>query len=283
MRACAQRANEVQRRVVARAKPFYFARGDFQTGFLDAHAETLFFRAFHPLFHRARLRWGELQRGAQRQQSSRQFSDDLLQHLFLDFQVILGGEALRGRQVIACLRFMRVGDGGSAHFEVTFGLRQLFRDGGELGGDEGQTVLRCQDVKIGLRYAHNQIEVGLRKSGFRLCDLIASLFVCHIARPVEQRLGEGDAVAVGVALSVRVWQGVTERNLEVVHLRRHGGADSGQYCRPSLRQALQPGIAGCARRCIGRIVAQRVAVNLQQVGCMRRTGQGRCDKPGGAK
>ncbi len=89
----------------------------------------------------------------------------LIQRQFLDAQVIVGGDFLGRAEVKTGLRLAGVGDGGGAHFKIAFGGGQLLSHGRLLRLDEVQTVLRAQDVEVGLADANNQVLVG----GQELC------------------------------------------------------------------------------------------------------------------
>ena len=158
---------------MAGAAAFDLARGDLQRGFLYANREALAFGARYPLFHRIGLGRAELGRRSERGEPVGKFADDLLQRALLDLEVALRRDFLAGGKVEACLRLVRVGDGGGAHLEIAFGLRQLLGNGGLLRLDERQAVLRGEYVEISLGYAHDQVLRHLSEGGFGLCHFIA--------------------------------------------------------------------------------------------------------------
>ena len=79
---------------------------------------------------------------------------------------------LRDHKVVRRLRFMRIGDGLGADFEVALGRRQLFGGRRLLRTGRFQVVLRAQHVEISLRHAGDQ--VLLRLGEYKLQALVAN-------------------------------------------------------------------------------------------------------------
>ena len=116
------------------------------------------------------------------------FADEFFQRAQTDGEAVLLGDFLRHCEVVARLRFMGVGDGGGADFEVALGGRQLFGDGRFLRIDEGDVVLRLQHVEIGLCDAQDQVLCRYLQLHLGDLDLLLGLLVLHQILFTEQRL-----------------------------------------------------------------------------------------------
>jgi hypothetical protein len=71
----------------------------------------------------------------------------------LDLQIIQRGDLLCLCEIETCLCFVRIGNGGGTHFEITLGGCELLGNCGFLCLDEGDRVLRSQYLEVSLRNA----------------------------------------------------------------------------------------------------------------------------------
>ena len=126
----------------------------------------------------------------------------MLQGAALDFKVVRGRQFLRHDQVVAGLRFVGIGDGGRADFEIALGLFELLGNRGFLRCRQLHAVLCNQDVEIGLRAAQDQILLGDFILRFADGHLQFGLVVQRPVLFAEQRLDQAHTVAVAVVLHV---------------------------------------------------------------------------------
>src|SRR6266850_8022513 len=171
---------------------------DFQRGFLCAHRIALVRGSGSPVFHRVRLRRVEFDARLQWLEPLWKLPHDLLQSTLLDFQITLSRDFLRCPEVETRLSFVSIGDRCGADLEIALGLGELLGDRHLLPLDERKTVLRGENVEIGLRDAHYQIlrrlaesSFGLRcfESGFLIhLDILPIVFFLMIRRPPRSTL-----------------------------------------------------------------------------------------------
>src|SRR5712691_12998608 len=159
------------------ANAFDLTYGDFERGLLGAHRIALGRGSSGPVFHRVRLGRVELDVRLQRLEPLWKLADDLLQRALLDFDIALSCDFLGGREVEAGLRFVSIGDRCGADLKIALGLRELLRDRHLLPPDKGETVLRGEDVEIGLCDADYQVLRRLAKGGFSLYRLESRLLI----------------------------------------------------------------------------------------------------------
>jgi len=133
----------------------HFLFGQLLGGLRDGHLQIALLCFLYPFFHAGLLLRLQPERLTQRAQFARHGIGQLLQRALADFQVALRDNFLGTHQVVARLRFVRVGDGGGAHFEITLGLLQLLCNGGLLRPCKLYAILCYQHVEIGLRHAHD--------------------------------------------------------------------------------------------------------------------------------
>jgi hypothetical protein len=213
-----------------------------------------------PLIDPGRLRRLQRNAGFESGQIARRAADDLLQRCALDFQIAQGRIFLRDCQVEARLRFMGVGNGGGADFEVLLGRFQLFGDRSLLGLHEADRVLRRQHVEIRLRHAQHQILLGLGKLRFAQSDRELALLVLLPVGPAKQRLRQRQRIAVAAA-SAYIFNLGTAVTAGQAHHRQQAGARLWQF----LLSGAQRGTG--AR--ILRIVDQCLLISFQQIHRLR--------------
>ena len=162
---------------------------------------------------------------------------------------------------------MSIGDRCGADLEIALGLGELLGDRHLLPLDERKTVLRGENVEIGLRDPHYQVLRRLAESSFGL-RCFESGFLVHLdILPIEDGLCQRDGVAVGVALPYGGLRGTAKGKVDVVPLRERGRVHRRQNLRQTLWEVFQAGVARRARRSVGGIVRERVAVDLQEIRC----------------
>jgi hypothetical protein len=161
-------------------------------------------------------------------------------------------------------------------------LFELFGDGALLSLGKLHAVLRDQYVEVGLRHAHDQILFRSLELRLGLRDLQFSLSVSHPILLAEQRLSQGDAIAIAVELGRTIGEGkstdigdkesTTILNPVVVvgavGVQIHAGQQQGT----PLRQLLLSGALGCPRRCENRILRLRRMIDFEQVRRFRKGG-----------
>ena len=187
----------VDGRVVARALPFDFARGDLEHRLVAADDEVVEARRVRPLVHDVRHRRGHGDR-LKRRQLVRDLADDLLQRAHRDLERVLARDLLGDREVVARLRLVRVGDGRGPDLEVALRLRELLGDRDLVGADEVEVVLRGEHLEVGLRHAHDEVLRRLPELGLGLQHLELRLLVLDDVLPAEERLREVNGVTVAV-------------------------------------------------------------------------------------
>lgn len=199
-------------------------------------------------------------------------ADDHAQHVALDLEIVLARQFLRADQIETRLRFMGIGDRRSTDLEIPLRLLQLLRDGLLAGAHRRQILLRVQHVEIRLRDAQDQILRGLRENRLGLRDLPFGLPILDDVLPAEQRLGQADVVRMRVVVLFQrrlAVDGTGSRSTPSPPSRRSPAAG-----RPSLRQFSRPA-STVARAAAYRIVGERLAIHLQQIGGYRLDGEGR--------
>ena len=115
-------------------------------------------------------------------------ADLLVEQALLDGQVVLGRDFLGNHQVKACLRFAGVGDGGSAHFKIALGRRQLLSHGCFLGAHKGQAVTGGKHVEVGGAHAHHQVLPRGAQAGFGNGHTALGLRYHYLVKAVVQGL-----------------------------------------------------------------------------------------------
>jgi len=102
-----------------------------------------------------------------------------------DFKIAFGGDFLGLRQVVARLRFVRVGNGRRADLEILLGRFELLGDGRLVGAHGRQVLDGVDDVEISLRDTQDQILPGLHEVRLGLRDLHFRLVVGNPVLPAE--------------------------------------------------------------------------------------------------
>ena len=224
------------------------------------------------MLHARRLRRQERRVGAQPGQLAEFPADDHAQRVALDLEIVLARQFLRADQIETRLRFMGIGDRRSTDLEIPLRLLQLLRDGLLAGAHRRQILLRVQHVEIRLRDTQDQILRGLRENRLGLRDLPFGLPVLDDVLPAEQRLGQADVVRMRVVV-------LFQRRLTVhavpvlVPYRPRRRADHRQQAGQALRQFFPPRLDRRARGGVLRIVGERLAIHLQQIGGYRLDGE----------
>src|SRR5207237_5116348 len=226
--------------------------------------------------------------GAQRLELHVLLARDELQRTPLAVEVVLRRDFLRDDQVVARLRFVRVGDGCGAALEVALRLRELLGDRRLLRAHEHQRVLRGQYVEIGLRRAHGQVLARLCEGRFGLPRLVIRLVTLQEVLRAVDRLRQRQRITKGgrVAREVRRDELVLRLLLDAHRRSVRREANSRQQERPALRDALAPGFERKPCSTVNRVITLRVAVYLQQIlggGWKRERRQCECpdsSKPG---
>ena len=175
---------------------------------------------------------------------------------------------------------MGIDDGRGTHLEILLRLLELLRDRHLLGLDRLQVHLGQQDVEVGLRHAQDHVLAGLRELSVSLRRLHLALLVRDHILPAEKRLRQRRRVAVAVVLGVRGGhvRAVAQVTIHVVPLRISRDAKSREQTSQTLRFLLAAGILRVAGGLELRVVIQREAIDLQQVGGKRRGGRSRQEK-----
>jgi hypothetical protein len=219
------------------------------------------------------LRWLHDRLRLQATEFARILADQHAQRIAPDFELVVGGNLLRRRQVEARLRLVGVGDRRRADLEVLLRLLELLRDRRLVGLHGAQVLDREEDVEVGLRDAQDQILSGLGKVGLGLHHQQLGLVVLNEILPAEQRLRQVDAIGVAV-VAVSGALPVLRRAMDLCSWCRSEGVAARAYRRQQpgerLRLFLATGFGGRPRGRVLSVVGQRLAIDLQQVGGMTR-------------
>jgi len=191
-------------------------------------ADVAAFCRGHPLADVVRLRTADLQLVLQALEGVGVLAGDGSQYLTLDGQVIVGGNFLRHDQVIAGLRFMRVGNGCRPHLEIAFGRLQLFCGCRFLGARRRQGFLGQQHIEVGLGNAHDQVLAGLKKLGFGTGCRELSLLVARPVLPAKQGLCQGQRPGIAVVIDIGLDTRRPGRRVEIVAVSVGDQPQSGQ-------------------------------------------------------
>jgi hypothetical protein len=130
-----------------------------------------------------------------------------------------------------------------------------------------------EHVEIGLRGAQDQILSGLDKIGFGLRNLEFRLVVGHPVLPAEQRLTQGQRVAV--AVEVRRGSSAAAAKVQFILVPEGigGQRQRWQQAGARLRHPFASGFEGRAGCRVCRVVGLRHAINLHQIGGPQRRSQ----------
>ena len=191
----------VERRLVTGFGLLYFETRDIEPEPCLANGRVHVFGLQDPCVDVGRQRRRQHDRRSQRRRRAARSPDQLVEHDLLHLQVVLGSDLLRDDQVVAGLRFARVGDGRGADFEVALGRCELLGDGHLLRPHQRQAVLAGQHVEIRLAHAHDQVLIGGGEHGLRDIGLPQALFVGGpVGRPVDRlRCVDANVLRVVVA------------------------------------------------------------------------------------
>ena len=159
-------ANNINRGFFASAGFSGFQHSHVQRGAQLAQAWVVLVRLLHPGIDVSGQQCGQSQRQGHGFGHDVGFSDGLVKGQAFYQQVIFGRQLLGNHQVVTCLRFAGVGDGGGADFKIAFGGSQLFGHRRFLCQYKGQAVSRRQHIKVGLADAHHQVLVSSGKLRF---------------------------------------------------------------------------------------------------------------------
>ena len=167
---------------------------------------------------------------------------------------------------------MRVGDRRRPDLEILFRLFELLRDRLLVGTHRAQVFLGVEDVEIRLRHAQNQILRRLGEIRLGLHHLQLGLPVLDDVLPAEERLGQADVVRMRVVVLFQRRLAVDAVPVLVPHRPRRR-ADHRQQAGQALRQFFPPRLDRRARGGVLRIVGERLAIHLQQIGGYRLDGE----------
>jgi hypothetical protein len=213
--------------------------------------------------------------GLQATEFARIPADQHAQRIASDFELVVGGNLLRCREVEARLRLVGVGDRRRADLEVLLRLLELLRDRRLVGLHGAQVLDRDEYVEVGLRDAQNQILPRLGKGRLGLHHQQLGLAVLGEILPAEQRLRQVDVVGVAVETVSGAGVGVDAEAIDsgvkagVIGEGVAGRSNRRQQPGERLRQFLAPGFCIRTRRRVLSVVGQRLAIDLHQVGGTR--------------
>jgi hypothetical protein len=178
-----------------------FGRG-FGGRLLGLYDEAVAFGGVHPWRHAGRLRRGHDRLRLQLMKFARILADQHAQRIASDFELVVGSNLLRCREVEARLRLVGVGDRRRADLEVLLRLLELLRDRCLVGLHRPQVFDREEDVEVGLGDAQDQILSGLREVGLGLHHQQFRLVILNEILPAKQRLRQVDAIGIVVVAVV---------------------------------------------------------------------------------
>ena len=268
--------DDVDRGQVARTRALDLARGDLARQLLGLHAEAAGFRSGDPVGDVLGLRTLQGHALAQPGERLGLLADDLGQRLARHLELVLRGDLLRRGEVEARLRLMHIGDGDGADLEAGLGQFELLGRSRAQLRHRVERVLRVEHVEVGLGHAQHQILAGDAELGVGQCGLQFALLELHPVLPAEQRLGELNAVAVAV-VGVVVADPTLRLQIGVVPGRVRPQPDLRQQPRAPLHHLLLPSLVLRTRSGELRVVGERIAIHLHQVGGQCATGKNACD------
>ena len=159
----------------------------------------------------------------------------------LDLQIILRGDLLRRDQIKACLRFARIGDGGSTDLEIALGHFQLGVDGLLLRLGHLHIVLRSQYVEVGLRHAHDQVLRSAVDLGLRHIHAALALLIGDLVGRAVQRLLSAELQVLHRVVDAGADLRQVDFGMRAVHSSRQ----------PHAGQEARQGLIGTASGCAG--------------------------------
>ena len=236
------------------------------------------FCCLDPLAHIGGFRPLQWHAGCQCGEGLRQFADDSFQRPLFHFQIVERGNLAGIAQVVTCLGFMAIGDGGGANLEVHLRLRQLLRNSLFLRLCQRHGVLRQQGIEISLRNAQYQILLGRGILHFGLgCEQFA-LFVLRPVLTAVNGLGQPQRGAVGV-VAVFCAGGCGARFESFLVPAGIGRqVERRQQASPGLRQFFLARLVSGFRGRQRGIAGQRLAVYIHQVGGIGRRSESCTDQ-----